>query len=224
MDYLWRNYSPKTRYELDPSLKHSTPSVEVSFRKDALAIINPLPRFADIFHNWLKQRDLWANQNEKMQELSNFLLHFLAQIDLVSGISSTLIFEDELERALLNGNYGENIGKLFCNLTRERQLTVIDFLRRQENSKGRKLYFREALKEIFPCAKIYFYNPDKIFLICLPQEENITDSNCVSLLVNLFLDVTDKWQIYWRHPFGIIEQEHTMRINGMRIYDTRKEL
>ena len=218
MDYLWRNYNPQMKYQLDFSMNQSEPHIEVSSRKDNVAVINPLPRFAKIFRALLSRKDLCLEKKSEVQELANCLFHFLAQSDRLSGISSALVVEDELEFELLNGKYGNCIKNSFCNLNRERQRIILDFLRRQEDSKGSRLYFREAVKNIFPQAGIYYHSPDKIFLLYLPQDENSTDSDCINLLVNLFLDVTAKWQIYWKYPFGIIGRKQTMQINKMRLY------
>ncbi len=224
MDYLWRNYNPNTKYELDSSMKQSTPSIEISLRKNNVVIINPLPRFADVFRELLRHPDLWTSQEEKMQALANCLLHILAQIDRMSGISSALIVEENMARCLRDGCYGEKIKNSFCKLSSERKQIVVQFLRKQEASKGCHLFFREAVKGIFPQAGIYFYKPDKMFLIYLPQEENDIDRECMVLLAHLFLDVTAKWQVYWQYPFGIIGKEDTMQIGCMRLYGSEKEL
>ena len=223
MDYLWRNYSPQNRYELDFSMKHSSPPIEVSFRGRDCVLINPLPRFANVFLSLLKRKDLWENQKDKMQALANCLLHFLAQLDRISGISSSVVIGDEIEQSLIDGHFGYAIKKAYIDLTFERQRIVLDHLRRQEQSKCRKLYFREVVKAVFPSAGIYFYNPDAVFLIYLPQEKNTGDEECMELLVALFLDVTAKYQVYWEYPFGIIGRNETMRLNHTRLYDAEKD-
>ena len=223
MDYLWRDYSPQNRYELDFSMKHSSPPIEVSFRGRDCILINPLPRFANIFLSLLKRQDLWEHQKDKMQALANCLLHLLGQLDRISGMSSSMVVCDEIEQSLIDGHFGDAIKKAYIDLTFERQRIVLDFLRRQEQSKGRKLYFREAVKAIFPSAGIYFYNLDAVFLIYLPQEKNISDEECIELLISLFLDVTAKHQVYWEYPFGIIGRKETMRLNHTRLYGKGKD-
>lgn len=224
MDYLWRNYNPNTKYELDFSMKNSAPPIEVSCRNPDAVVINPLPRFTGVFHHLLMRQDLWARQTRELQALSNCILHLVAYSDRVSGVSSALIVEDDIESRLLNGHYGKNIKNSFCSLSRDRKRSVLELLRKHENHQGRILYFREAMKSIFPRAGIYYYTPNKVFLLYLPQAENNIDKECVKLLAALFLDVTAKFQIYWYYPFGIIGKENTMHIGNMRLYGTRKDL
>ncbi|MCR5833908.1 MAG: hypothetical protein K6G55_04580 [Selenomonadaceae bacterium] len=224
MDYLWRNYNPITQYELDLSMKQSTPSDEISLRNGNHVVINPLPRFSGVFKALLKRQDLWASNRKKMKALTNCLLHILVHADRISGLSSASILDDELEINLLSGKYGERIKTIFNNMSRDRKQTVLDFLRKQEQSKGCRLYFREVVKGIFPQAGMYFYKPDAVFLIYLAQEENDVDKECMILLADLFLDVTAKWQIYWHYPFGIIGRRQTMHINGTRLYGAGKDL
>ena len=224
MDYLWRNYNPITRFELDSSMKQSAPPVEVSLRDGNNAVINPVPPFSFVFKSLLKHQDLWVSDREEMQAMANCLLHILVQADRISGLSSASVLEDGLEVSLLSGKYGERAKTIFSNLGRVRKRTILDCLRKQENSKGCRLYFREVVKCIFPQSGIYFYKPDDVFLIYLPQEENDIDKKCMILLADLFLDVTAKWQIYWHYPFGIIGRKQTMHISSMRLYGSGKDL
>ena len=220
MDYLWRGYTIRNKYELDSSLQHSAPPIEVSLRKDNAVLINPISRFFHIFRPLLGRQDLWNIKEKTVQELSNCLLHFLAQLDRICGVSVALIEEDNLKRELLNGNFGESVKKGFSEISSERQKIVIEILQRQDKENGRILYFGDAVKAVFPRSCVYFYNLDEVFLVYLQIKENKKDKECMQLLENLFLDVTAKIQIYWEYPFGIIEQMPTMRMNHMKLYGT----
>ena len=211
MDYLWRNYKSKNFYELDLSLRYSSPSLEISFRRDNGAIVNPIPRFADIFREW-------KNQESDVKALSNCLLHFLAQLDRLTGLSVAFIFEELLDQHLSCGYFGESAKKIYTDLKSEHKRSILKFLRQQESMNGRRLYFHEVLKEIYPQSKIYFYHVDNRFLIYLPQKENEYDQNCMELLKILFLDATDEYRIYWKYPFGIIEQKSTMQLDQTKVY------
>ena len=158
-----------------------------------------------------------------MHTLSHCLLHFLAQLDRCTGMSAELLVEDELHRQLVQGHFGEEIKSRYGRLSSERKRIVVGFLRRQEESEGCRLYFREAVKALFPAASVYFYKTDHLFLIHLPQTENDDDAGCMEVLCLLFLDVTARWQIYWKHPFGIIGRKPTMRMNYMRLYGAGKD-
>ena len=156
-------------------------------------------------------------------ELSNCLLHCLARLDRLCGLAAALLGEDQLERELLQGYFGACAGELFSRLAPERKLLIVQYLRRQEMAGGCRLFFREAVKAVFPQAGIYFYQPDEIFLLYLPQRENDADRDCLKLLGILFQDTTAKRQEYWEYPFGIIERKQTMRIGRMRLYCSREE-
>ena len=223
MDYLWRRYSPQTRYEIDPSMKISSPPLEISRRRGEVVVVNPLPRFAGPFRVLLQRRDLWERQEDDLQALCNCLLHFLAHLDRTSGLSRGLLAEDELDEELSLGCFGAESREIYERLKPEQKREIVRLLRKQESEQGRRLYFREAVKALFPQAALYFYHGDDIFLIYLPQAENGEDAGCMRLLVMLFLDATAKWQVYWEHPFGIIGRKRTMRLNNMRLYDAGKD-
>ena len=124
---------------------------------------------------------------------------------------------------MIDGHFGETVKKAYINLTFERQWIVLNYLRKQEDSKGRKLYFREAVKAVFPRAGIHFYSPDAVFLIHLSQEKNSDDEECIKLLTALFLDVTAKYQVYWEYSFGIIGRKETMQLSHISLYGAGKD-
>lgn len=223
MDYLWQNYSTDTSYILDTSMRESSPPLEISRRSANTVVVNPLPRLADVLDPLLERTDLWKSSNKEIRALSHCLLHFLAQLDRCTGMSAELLVEDELHRQLVQGHFGEEIKSKYGRLSSERKRIVVGFLHRQEESEGCRLYFREAVKALFPAASVCFYKTDRIFLIHLPQTENDADADCMELLRMLFLDVTAQQQLYWEHPFGIIGRKPTMRMNYMRLYGARKE-
>lgn len=219
MDYLWRNYNSDTSYVLDAYVKESSPPLEISRRSGDTVVVNPLPRFANVFYQLLVRKDLWEAHEKEMRALSHCLLHFLAQLDRKTGLSAELLREDALDRQLVQGAFGEAIKDRYRRLTLEQKWRIVGFLRRQEQENGRRLYFREVVQSLFPRASIYFYKRDLVFLIYLPQPENDADTNCMELLRMLFLDVTARQQLYWAYPFGIIGRKQTMRLNHMRLYD-----
>jgi len=223
MDYLWQNYNTDTSYILDTSMRESSPPLEISRRSANTVVVNPLPRLADVLYPLLERQDLWESSNKEIRALSHCLLHFLAQLDRFTGMSAELLVEDELHRQLVQGHFGEEIKSRYGRLSSERKRIVVGFLRRQEESEGCRLYFREAVKALFPAASVYFYKTDRIFLIHLPQTENDADADCMELLRMIFLDVAARQQLYWEHPFGIIGRKPTMRMNYMRLYGARKE-
>lgn len=223
MDYLWQNYSTDTSYILDTSMRESSPLLEISRRSGDTVVVNPLPRLADVLYPLLERTDLWESSNKEMHTLSHCLLHFLAQLDRCTGMSAELLVEDELHCQLVQGHFGEAIKSRYERLPVDRQQIIVGYLRQQEHSDGCRLYFREAVKALFPAASVYFYKTDHIFLIYLPQTENDADADCMELLRMLFLDVTARQQLYWEQPFGIIGRKPTMRMDYMRLYGARKE-
>ena len=221
MDYLWSGYRPDLCYRIDSDGRESSPPLEISRRTGTTVVVNPRPRFSVLFRA-LRQELLGANA-EDAQALTNVLLHFLAQRDRLTGLSTGLVREDELSRSLMEGRFGVQMQRAYCDLEPMRQQMIVSFLRKQEEEDGRRLYFREAVKAIFPRSFLYFYHPDQKFLIYLPQAENAADEECMQLLRMLFLDVTAQMQLYWEYPFGIIGRNAMMRMNHMKLYGEGKD-
>ena len=109
-------------------------------------------------------------------------------------------------------------------LTVEERTHLQKLLDLQKLSGGRRLYFEEALAEIFPGTDCYYYRPDKKFILSLPYEETEINRQRVNYLRYCFFDITAEWQLYWHYPVGIIGRKKTMRLNEMKIYGAGRDV
>lgn len=209
MDYLWTAYRRDAFYFSD-----TVPAFPFEERGGEGNGINFLLRFSKIFFPLFK-----SLEPENRREVENIFYHFLAQLDRVCGKHKFSFVEELLEQELAKNFYGEHAGDIFRQLTSNEQRKIARLLRLQEECVGQNLFFREAIQEFFPGAKIYFYKDEKKFLLWLPQPENPKRKRLLELLTILFLEISCKPpEIFWKNHFGIIDEPETMLLNQIVIF------
>lgn len=208
MNYLWTDYRRDAFYFSD-----TEPAFPFEERGNGGGI-NFLLRFCKIFFPLFK-----SFTPESRREVENIFYHFLAQLDRNCGKHKFSFVEELLEQELAKNFYGDRAGDIFRQLTSNEQRKIARLLRLQEECEGRNLFFREAVKEFFPDAKIYFYKDEEKFLLWLPQQENSKRKGILELLTILFLEISCKPpEIFWENHFGIIDAPETMRLNQVVIF------
>ena len=224
MKYVWTNYADENFYctTVGNSIDEQTGHKPILLRgKTARAMgINPLPRFAAIMAPLLEALpvDDDAATTER-QELENILYKFLAQVDFVGANTSLSLITAYFRGELQNGNYGTAIQALFASIPVPEQNIIARHLAQQELGAGRRLLFREAIEELFPEVRLYFYRDEERFVVWLPFAETEERVKVLSLWEKLFLAVSCREPRYfWQYHFGIIGQDETMHLDETAIY------
>ena len=217
MDYIWTKYDTANTYEIDTDRLEENPYQEIYSNSKGKVSVNPWHRFSDIFQPLFSIADTQTAAN--INCVTNLIFHYLAQLDRLCGVSTPVLEAERLRHEIKIGVYGKQAQHLFGRLSSEEQQCLTLWLRKQDLSKNRHLYFREALTSLFPTSEIYFYEQEKIFLINMPQKGNESDKEKLELLEILFLEATaQKPRIFWQYHFGVIGHPATMRIDEIAIY------
>ena len=191
-------------------------AIELDSETDDVRTINPLVRFSNIFSLVAKlETEL---PKEQWLAFENVLLHLLAYLDRQSGIDRTSIAIDVRRAELLAGRYGARVQELFAALTDDEQATVARLLMRQEENAVGRLFYDEALTELFPDALPYYETQDETILLYLPRWENEADKGKLEILERLFLDRTAVVRVFWGVPFGILGEAWMTRLDQFPLY------
>ena len=217
MEYLWTDYDSNVFYFIENILhtpyqeKSRTIKTEVGLQIE----INPLIRFAEIFIPLIE-----GIEDEQLRhQIENIFLHYLARLDGRCSIHRFTLEEEKLHRELEMGHYGKKAAEYFKTLTNDEQNKIIALLRRQEEYRGRRLLFNEAIHTMIENAHIYYYEDEQRFLIYIPKFENESDKNKLALIDELFSDfMNNDKKIFWNEHFGIIDQSQTMILDEMILY------
>lgn len=231
MSYIWKNYDKNGKFVIDKY--YFSPFLEVGLPyklKDVDYIgANPIIRFYNIFEPWLSEKD-WLIDERYLSEndaeaLENAALHFLALLDRKCGVHTYSCVEFALHKSLLSGKYGKDVAKIYNHICSSDNQTsdmvckvIVKWLRKHDEAKGRLLFFKDAVNEIFPDSLFYYNNQDQRYITYIPKVKNEFDETVVELLELLFMEATANTYVIWNKHFGIIDNKQTMVIGNMSIY------
>ncbi len=226
MNYIWNNYKKDLIYRIDDN--NFSPYIEDIAIDTKVRNVNPLIRFGEIFYplvELFKVEEYNSEEGEAfLYYIENIIFHYLAQLDRKTGIHRFSIEEFEIEEEIKRCYYGELVAKTYLKLIDSEKKIIKNFLRLQNYSNGRELFFREVIQKIFINSLCYFYPDDNKIIVYLPQRENDTNVNGLlnqekfEMIQDLFIDVTANVKIFWEYHFGIINRDETMKIDNISIY------
>ena len=211
MRYIWQNYSAENNFYIEE--KTLSPYLEVGNFHEKNIGVNPVPRFYKIFSPFYQ-----VESKKNFREIENCLLHYLAQLDLKSGLHLTSIYKRKLDRDIRNNFFGSYAKKLYLSLEKNERRIFLIYLQRHESAQGLKNFFFEAVLQFFPETKFYFHEWEEKFLICVPQLETEHNKNLMELLIFCLLDMGASYEIFWNCHFGIIGESETMKLDEVVIY------
>ncbi|WP_202113496.1 iron-dependent peroxidase [Paenibacillus sp. MMS18-CY102] len=203
-----RSYSPY----MELSLQNLNASAA-----ETVVEVNPYYRFEHIFSAWLDPNV--EEYDELRYQLFDLIMHQLADIDIVQGMSRQEYYIQFILRDMEEGAYGvrvsERIG-MFNQL--ERDGIAANLLGLYQT--GEALYWlKNTMRKVFKRSTIYAICEEKDELILyVGQEETVESRAKVELILDLFLPVRFRTELYWSRHFGILGVEDTMRLDTMALY------
>jgi hypothetical protein len=218
MAYIWENYNYERRFEVD--IENTSSYVEIWDDGGESIKVNVLKRFENIFfpegiikdsEDFKELEDKYKNI-DKYKWISNILLHYLAQLDLLKGITrkEEMI---QMKNKEVHKYLNDELNSFFLRLNQENQYKILNLLVEKEKRENRVSLFDTALKELFGTVQIYDDSYDEIIYIYVDAEENEYNQKMYELIKTLFKDMFVQDYVMWKnqHP-GIIEIEKTMKI------------
>ncbi len=218
MAYIWENYNYERRFEVD--IENTSSYVEIWDDGGESIKVNVLKRFENIFfpegiikdsEDFKELEDKYRNI-DKYKWISNILLHYLAQLDLLKGITrkEEMI---QMKNKEVHKYLNDELNSFFLRLNQENQYKILNLLVEKEKRENRVSLFDTALKELFGTVQIYDDSYDEIIYIYVDAEENEYNQKMYELIKTLFKDMFVQDYVMWKnqHP-GIIEIEKTMKI------------
>lgn len=185
---IWKYYRDDLAYMLDS--RPRVPAWEDS--PDDPRLINPLPRFSQIFP------PIFAGNldGRDRRELENVFLHFLALLDFSCGQDRRQIWLRILRAELETALWGENAASCFNSLDEAEKNDIANFLYEME-FRGAQCLDR-ALREWFPGILPYCVVESGEIILCMPQNGDKANCARLNLLLELFAPMRQVFHIYWQ--------------------------
>lgn len=178
--------------------------------------VNPFHRFTDIFFSILDEN---TEDNLKVrEELINFMLHILADTDLMSGLNLTDIIATEIMNMIEDNEFGEDTKKCFNEFTNDEKLNICRIIYEKRITDNSFEHLKKVMKYLYNDSLIYNHLFENNFAIYINKEKTKKEVRKVKFIKKFFIPVTVDVKIFWEKHFGIIDVVETMTIGEMLIY------
>lgn len=176
--------------------------------------VNPWYRFYNIF------KDLFHIDNHENVELREVLfdivLHYLAEIDLVSGVNKQHFYKELILRDINNNIFGKEIKDDIKVLESEELDIILDSLINLYSCNTSLHLVKKVIRQIFKKSIVYLSKEkSKDIYIYLNKEYTKELEQKINLILNIFLPINMEPHIYWDKHFGIIGLDSTMKIDNI---------
>lgn len=179
--------------------------------------INPHYRFPDMFRDLL---DINYTEDEEFRGvLFDILIHFLADLDLMQGMNKQEYYIRFILQDLDSGSFGNRVKERMSLFDRdEREFIACAILRMYDTGEPLHL-LKSTVGRVFRRSTIYVNSEEKDeMLFYIGQRKTERSSRKLELLMELFLPVRYRTEVYWDCHVGIIDAEETMIQDRIAMY------
>lgn len=192
-------------YEMEP---HATVT-------DGVIEYNPMYRYEDIFGLLLAEGGL-SPELEKWY--IDILTHYLARVDIMSGMSVDEYRRRECMKKMKDGTFGEEIKNVSSQVEDSILYQVSVYYILAQKTHATLSLFSKALISIMETGVLYQDKDEQdVFYYYVGRAENTKDTATIQLVKWMLLPVGKEMRIFWNHHFGICGQDITMLDNEIVI-------
>jgi hypothetical protein len=196
--------------ELSPkmlNLREAEPEMEV----------NPYYRFYEIFKDFFhpdNQEDL-----ELRNSLFNMIIHFLADIDRRLGMTKTEYRIRFVLADIKEGRLGAKLKRAIREFSLDEQDLIARNVYRLYRTGAMIDLLKDTVGKVFPRSIIYVnYEVKEELLLFLEYEPDEVNLIKLDAILEVFLPLRFRTEIYWDYHFGIIGNAEAMKVDTIALY------
>jgi hypothetical protein len=179
--------------------------------------VNAFYRFSHVFEALLSEdMDAYTELQETMFDV---LMHYLAILDLRSGLCRAEYYMQFLIEDVESGLYGKRNAeslKSFCG--RDKRLVAAELVRMYKTGPSMRLFAR-LLREIYPDSIVYLdARGVRELLVYVGEKQTDVLTDQMTLLCDLFIPADYSVKLFWEYHFGLINVLETMEIGQIMMY------
>lgn len=179
--------------------------------------INPYYRFFEIF------RDYFHPDNQEDVQLRNALfnmaIHFLADIDRRLGMTKTEYYIRFIFGDIKEGRLGAKVKQVIGELSLDEQDLVARNVYRLYRTGAMIDLLKDTIIKIFPRSIIYVnYEVKEEIILFLEYEPSTVNLLKLDAILEVFLPLRFRTEIYWDYHFGIIDNAEAMKVDSIALY------
>ncbi|MSS64393.1 hypothetical protein [Velocimicrobium porci] len=175
-------------------------------RMDTYLDVNPYIRFGKFF-DFITSDDL--GYNELNRELADTTLHFLADLDIKSGLCKRELYIKFLLKALEDEVFGSY--PILNQFRRMKKRNLAEEMLTLYETGDYFTCFIRLIKKWYPFCELYIRAGEEI-VFYMREPNNQIQKEKIDLICDLFLPLPFSYVIHWEKTYGVIGHEDTMRL------------
>lgn len=178
--------------------------------------INPYYRFYSIFKNLYHPE--MRDYPKFRKSLTNLILHQLAENDAVSGMTKEAYYKKLLFQDFADNMYGPSAMTSMGFFDRNEREIILSGLLRQYQTGSSLDIFKDMMEELVPNNIVYRNNDDfHEIMVYIGQKRDKAIAAKIDHLIQLFVEIPYRVEIYYEYHFGIIGIDETMQVDEIAI-------
>lgn len=179
--------------------------------------VNTYCRFYSIFKHMFQpdQKEYPYLRNS----LTNLILHMLAENDAKRGMTKEEYYKKLLIYDIQNGVFGNEAIQVFDHMEKEEQDKLMSGWLRSYRTGSSLTIFIDMIHSLIDNSIVYHNNdfPEELLVYTGSRKTDELEQR-LQFLIELFLDIQYRVEIYYEYHFGIIGMQDTMQIDEIAIY------
>ena len=179
--------------------------------------VNTYCRFYSIFKHMYQpdQKEFPYLRNS----LTNLIIHMLAENDARRGMTKEEYYKKLLIRDIQSGVFGNEAINVFVHMEQEEQNKLMSGWLRSYRTGSSLAIFIDMIHSLIDNSIVYHNNdfPEELLVYTSSKKTDELEQR-LQFLIELFLDIQYRVEIYYEYHFGIIGIEDTMQIDEIAIY------
>ena len=179
--------------------------------------VNTYCRFYSIFKHMYQpdQKEFPYLRNS----LTNLILHLLAENDARRGMTKEEYYKKLLIRDIQSGVFGKEAIQVFAHMEKEEQDKLMSGWLRSYRTGSSLAIFIDMVHSLIDNSIVYHNNdfPEELLVYTSSKTTDELEQR-LQFLIELFLDIQYRVEIYYEYHFGIIGMEDTMQIDEIALY------
>lgn len=179
--------------------------------------VNPFYRFNEIFSNILDK--VFDENEENREKIINFMMHYLANLDLLEGLNYRDIQAKKIIRAITKGVYGEEEAELFSefkwNEKQKLALIIQDYYTYDKSFN----ILNKVMAAVYPDSIVYnhMYTNDTI-AVYINKKKKVKEKKKVKFIKMFFIPMDIKIKVYWENHFAIVGISEVSKVGEAAVY------
>lgn len=179
--------------------------------------VNTYYRFYSIF------RDMFGPDQTEYpslrESLTNLILHMLAENDVRMGMTKEEYYKKLLARDIEEGAFDSGVHEVFTGFNKEEQSLLMGGWLRSCRTGSSLGIFTDMIHGLVDDSIVY-HNQDfpTEILVYTGSEETPELKERMNLLIDMFLDIQYRAEVFYKYHFGIIGMEETMQIDEIAMH------